>query len=149
MTTRKNKMPTQTPGPIKSGEKLSKTKTDIKRAEKIRSLIGINDDADFINYNLVAKQNVSPAGVRKIRALHQRLRLVMNMMEKEDNIADLRLLAKEVEEIEFGLQAAWKFPLSRESHTWWNRVPKCSCATSAKSRFDISPGCPIHGPDLG
>lgn len=103
-----------------------------------------------INLILVKKQGLTEDEVLDILRWHEYRMSVFDIMEATDEPERLRHLAQVVEDIEFQLQKLWKFPQSRDYHTWWNRVPKCRCPRMDNQDYHgtpyrvISGACPVH-----
>ncbi len=98
-----------------------------------------------LNKHLVEQQKLSEEDVRKIQGLHCEKDALYDQIEESGDPSIL----KEIEEVEFKLQDAWKFPRDVMYHRHWE-VPGCSCP-----RLDsiddypyakhYSGGCPLHG----
>jgi len=108
-----------------------------------------------LNQRLVKKQGLTEDDVRKVMELHEFREGVFNSMEKLDplkrsDVENLRVWAAIVEETEFKLQDAWKFTRNRNMHSWWYRVPHCTCPkldnedNMGLPYRTINASCPIH-----
>lgn len=70
-------------------------------------------------------------------------------MEFTNDPAQLKTLAKEVQELEYQLQFEWGFSRDHTRHRWFD-VPKCTCPkldNSERLGLDhriIAGNCPIH-----
>lgn len=105
----------------------------------------------LLNPDLIKKQKLDDEAVMQIMKWHQFRLSVFDIMAETDDPIWLHRLAAMVEEIEYELQRLWRFPRSRDHHTWWNRVPKCRCPRMDNAeRYGtpyriISGACPVHG----
>lgn len=109
-----------------------------------------NGDSYSLNPRLIEMNKVSDESVLEIIELHNKKNIIFDMAEGEDNITILRKMSKEVEEIEFAMQKAWRFPQDKSFHEWY-LFPKCSCGTLDNSDMRgtkyqcINMECKIHG----
>jgi hypothetical protein len=104
----------------------------------------------YLNPDLIKWQGLTEEEVQEIVKLHEVRECVFGVMEETNDPADLRILAGVVEDLEFKLQDAWKFPRNRDWHCWWYRVPKCICpkldnTERQGTKYRIYSGnCPVH-----
>lgn len=100
----------------------------------------------YLNKHLIKQQNLNQKQVDKLKVIHQKKYDVITEMKNTDDIKTLKLLAMDIEVIEFELQKAWGFPENRDFHYWWD-IPKCKCdgifdyGTSVRN---IHKNCKIH-----
>ena len=106
--------------------------------------------ATYLNANLIAKQNVSDKNLDLIKHSHiYRWQLIKDMEAAIDDPAELQLLAKKIEEVDFYLQGLWGFEKNADFHKWWE-LPGCNCGImDAKDTYGTSyryysSECPIH-----
>lgn len=103
-----------------------------------------------LNQNLIDKQNITPAQVERIKAVHFEKFLVFEEMKRTTDPVKLKKMARKVKKIEFELQRLWGFDLNPLMHDWF-LVPKCKCPKSDNRERRgmntqlIDSGCPIHG----
>lgn len=106
--------------------------------------------AGRLNERLAKSQNVTPEQLENLKALHMLKLDVFKAMEKTDDPEELKIRARQVEAIEFQLQANWNFTLDKTYHEWY-KVPKCKCPhydNQERRGTDLSvrnQDCPIHG----
>ena len=103
-----------------------------------------------LNRFLAAKQGLTQDEINFIEELHTERLSIFSAMEKLSKKSDFSHFVKNLEILEFKLQRAWKFPETRSMHSWWFRVPHCSCP---KDENEIRRGielriinkkCPVH-----
>lgn len=105
----------------------------------------------ILNPDLIKRQGLTEEEVFNVRDWHNRREQLFGLMERSVDPAWLQILAEAVEKVEFELQRAWKFPLNRNMHTWWMRLPHCRCPQMDNMERVGTPyrirseGCPIHG----
>lgn len=102
----------------------------------------------IINRDLAKKMG---ADEKKIQKIHRKRERLFKKAEKENDHKTMSNLVKELEQIEFELQRAWGFSEDAKFHTWWYKIPKCTCpkmdnadVTGVDLRY-ISENCPYHG----
>jgi hypothetical protein len=102
---------------------------------------------------LIKDAGLSDAEVDRIMELYSKwdqLRSVMKVTPFSEKEILLKL-AKEVEEIDFALQDAWKMSRDKRYHTLWFQVPHCICPkeenwnAAGTERQHKNPNCPLHG----
>lgn len=110
----------------------------------------------YLNSNLITKQKLNIDDVERIKALHRakyRVHKLAHMVDVSFNEI-LKQLAKLETDIEFELQRAWKFPLNRDYHRFWN-FPRCQCPFTDNEDayptgyYVTNSSCPVHGNDEG
>lgn len=102
-----------------------------------------------LNPRLIAKQGLTADEVARLEELHKVRHGVIQRMKRSKKPETLRKLAAEVTEIDFKLQAVWKFPLDANFHRFWE-LPHCSCPyldnlDDYPYRQHYSKECLIHG----
>jgi hypothetical protein len=102
-----------------------------------------------LNPQLVENQNLTQADVDGILDLHDER---IELFEKFEFASILpksfvQEMVLELEDLEYIMQASWGFKQNRNMHTWWNRVPGCTCSKSQDFQPErkIDKNCPIHG----
>jgi len=107
------------------------------------------DDDIILNEYLVKQQNLTQKDVNLIFDLHRERKELFEKFQFAPILPKLyiRSMVLELEELEFLLQTAWKVKQDKNMHTWWNKVPHCSCNTSQefKPKRNINEKCLIHG----
>ena len=104
----------------------------------------------YLNPSLFYKNGLNENDLDVLKKLHCDMYAVHLAMEATNDKSELHRLAKEVEQLEFALQKAWKFAPSSRMHRWFE-VPKCSCAKlDNMERLGtgyriITESCPVHG----
>lgn len=110
-----------------------------------------------LNEHLVTKQGLTKENVLEIKLIHVTLQDYFMQVSKQDpydwSASDKRSIIETVEQLEFILQRAWKFEQNRNMHTWWYRVPHCTCPKldnmdnmGTEHRY-YSMTCPLHSCD--
>ncbi len=105
--------------------------------------------AVYLNPSLCESRKIDEAGLQRLKDLHYALEDIYNSMEKSDDPAELRSLARLTTRIEYQLQETWGFKKNKNMHRWYN-VPKCKCpkldnedALGTKYRI-VMGNCPVH-----
>lgn len=83
------------------------------------------DDFTTLSPRLFVKQNAWD-NLQRIKDLHRRRMVVFHYIHDKP-YSTLKRYVKLIEDIEYALQDAWGFERNKSMHTWWYRVPKCSC----------------------
>lgn len=110
----------------------------------------------FINEDLLKRQKVSDDNIQKILKHYYQIDMLFEECETmdvyiPDDVEYLKNRAKELEQIEFSLQEAWNFTQDRDFHSYWWRIPHCTCPEMdnrervGTGMFIIDGDCPIHG----
>jgi hypothetical protein len=109
----------------------------------------------YLNPQLVYKQKISVEDVAKLKELHhERLDIFDCMLMSGGKPEVLKVWAKRIEELEYSMQAAWKFNIDKSFHSWWYQVPYCKCPkldndnVLGTGMVYINTDCPIHGKSL-
>jgi hypothetical protein len=106
-----------------------------------------------LNPNLVARQKLTQDDINRVNALHEVKNQLFDEMAKLEPGSDrLSVCVAELEEIEFAMQRAWKFPEDEKFHTWWMLAPHCICPRMdnrdmtfyGRGRI-MQQNCPLHG----
>jgi hypothetical protein len=104
-----------------------------------------------LNQNWIKDKVIDLDGIAKLEGVHAKRIDLFNRIEKETDIVKLHEMAKEIDEIDFELQDGWGFDRDKRYHTWWYRLPKCTCPKmDNKDRLGtdyciINRDCPLHG----
>ena len=104
-----------------------------------------------LNPDLIKQQKLTKKEVKRLQELHAYRERVFADMELETDPAALRGFAERVENIEFMLQEAWRFPQDAQKHSWWFQVPHCQCPKLdnwervGTGQRIINGDCPVHG----
>ena len=111
-------------------------------------------DRSMLNSRLIEIQELSDEDVTRICALHDQLDVLFEQMADMDpkkSQRQLLICVEKIEQLEFDLQAAWKFEQNKNYHTWWYQAPHCICprmdnadVVGTELRYFIS-SCPLHG----
>lgn len=80
-----------------------------------------------LNANMVERQKLTPERIKKLKELHRERQSIFDMMEISTVKSQLRELVKDLQEVEFQMQDAWRFPRDARYHSWWYKAPKCTC----------------------
>ena len=104
-----------------------------------------------LNERLILQQKLYESEVEQILRLHEyRLTLCAKMAALPPDNPKVRAYAKELEQLEFLLQDAWKFPRDVNYHRLWE-IPHCSCPKMDNDDaypwgyYVKSLCCPAHG----
>lgn len=84
----------------------------------------------MLNPMLIKLQNLDTAALKKLAELHTRkddLFTIAEQWNRDNNLKRLLKGAKELEQIEFAMQRAWKFEEDSNKHTWKILYPGCTC----------------------
>jgi hypothetical protein len=104
-----------------------------------------------LNQKWIKDKVIDSDGIAKLQEIHAKRIDLFNRIEKETDIVKLHEMAQEIDEIDFELQDGWGFGRDKRYHTWWYRLPKCTCPKmDNKDRIGtdlriISLDCPLHG----
>lgn len=101
----------------------------------------------MLNSQLLKQQKISNKELEHIKELHiQRLKIEEAFSFGQLSVDDYR---EAWEMNQFYLQEAWKFPLNKNFHIFWN-MPGCSCSSSKNNAnypdgpYTYSSSCEIH-----
>ena len=110
-----------------------------------------HDEGIRLNERLILQQNLSESEVAEILRLHEyKLTIRSKMKALPPDNPKIKAYAKDLEQIEFLLQDAWKFPRDANFHRFWE-TPHCSCpkmdnADAWPSGYYVKAlDCPVHG----
>ena len=106
-----------------------------------------------LNPRLIKQQGLTVEDVISLNALHKEREELFDKFEtnnlKKLSREEIDELILELEDLEFIMQRVWKFDENRKRHTWWNKMPNCSCRIvgnyGKETKRIIDKGCPIHG----
>lgn len=87
-------------------------------------------EAWMLNPHLIAQQKLTDAEIEEIVRLHNVRENVFKEMETLTPTKDARMITvcvSMVENLEYALQRAWRFEVTKSMHTWWFLSPHCSC----------------------
>ena len=104
-----------------------------------------------LNERLILQQKLSEAEVEQILCIHEYKLTICTKMEAlpPDN-PKVKAYAKRLEQLEFLLQDAWKFPRDANFHRFWE-MPHCTCPKMdnedayPSDYYVLNLSCPIHG----
>ena len=114
-------------------------------------IVKVHDEGIRLNEHLILQQNLSEYEVLQILKLHEyRLTIRAKMRALPSDNPKIKAYAKELEQIEFLLQDAWKFERNINYHKFWE-APHCTCPKMDNE--DAWPSgyyvkalvCPVHG----
>jgi len=106
----------------------------------------------MLNQDLIKQQNISKKQQQRLMKLYKELEeffaYVRDLTEDEAKKLGYALTIT-LKDIEFQLQENWNFEQNALYHTWWDKIPKCSCPKlDNKERFGVEKiincGCIIH-----
>ena len=114
-------------------------------------IVKVHDEGIRLNEQLILQQNLSESEVEQILRLHEhRLTICAKMRALPSDNPKIKAYAKDLEQIEFLLQDAWKFPRDAKFHRFWE-TPHCTCpkmdnADAWPSGYYVKTiDCPVHG----
>ena len=104
-----------------------------------------------LNEYLILQQKLSEVEVEQILRLHEYKLTICAKMEAllPDN-PKIKVYAKDLEQLEFLLQDAWKFERNINYHKFWE-APHCTCPKMdnddawPSGHYIRNFGCPVHG----
>lgn len=105
-----------------------------------------------LNGKLIKDKQLSDDSILKISKLYYKLDLIFKIIEQKDlnKKYTLQLLLKKIEKIEFKLQILWGFDENNAFHSYWYKIPNCTCPKidnqdlfGTKYRI-YNKLCPIH-----
>ena len=103
-----------------------------------------------LNSNLVKSQRLTKDDIELVQLRYRQLFDLFKDAAREDDDLALKHIGEEIQNAEFRLQEAWKFPLDANFHRYWYRAPKCTCPVlDNDERFGTkwhitSTYCPLH-----
>lgn len=115
----------------------------------------VHPERNYLNEDLIERQKVSPESVERLYELHEmkdELFQEARLLEQDspDFKANLRALAKALQEIEFNMQHQWGFEVNADCHTHWYQMPHCKCPQLdnyervGSGSFVHNMSCPVH-----
>jgi len=114
-------------------------------------IVKMHDEGIRLNEQLILQQNLSELEVEQILRLHEyRLTIRAKMRALPSDNPKIKAYAKDLEQIEFLLQDAWKFPRDANFHRFWE-VPHCTCPKMDNAdawpsgNYVKTLDCPVHG----
>ena len=114
-------------------------------------IVKVYDEGIRLNERLILQQKLSESEVAEILRLHEyKLTIRAKMWALPSDNPKIKAYAKELEQIEFLLQDAWKFERNINYHKFWE-APHCTCPKMDNE--DAWPSgyyvkalvCPVHG----
>lgn len=105
-----------------------------------------------LNPRLVKIQGLEKSDIDNIVKIMRKISRHLNKMEKLTNKFQIRDAAVKWHELQYELQTAWKFPLDKKFHRFWE-LPHCECPTMDNlerwgTEYTIKTNkCVIHGFD--
>ena len=86
----------------------------------------------ILNQRLIEQQELNEDDIFELEGLHEiRARMFEKMAELDSTNNDdkdtLKLYSQLLESLEYNMQRVWKFDQDRNYHSWWYRVPYCTC----------------------
>lgn len=75
---------------------------------------------------------------------------VMETLKNTEDVQEMRVLDKKLEDIEYEIQELFKFPRDKNYHRFWER-PHCACPKMdnqdnwGTGHYIINQSCPLHG----
>lgn len=125
-----------------------------KTIDELREHLKVKRDGEtlyYLNPCMALKQGLSAEEVDKVASIHVKLQDLFDKMRDEADPRQLPSYIPKVEQLEFDLQEAWKFDKDVKKHSWWYRVPHCTCPkldnrdSWGSGQRIISKECPVHG----
>jgi len=81
----------------------------------------------LINLEFAKKQNLNEEDIQKLNILYKQLECIFDKAEKSNEENELAALSMELESLEYELQRTWKLDPDISRHSYWFRIPKCTC----------------------
>lgn len=107
-------------------------------------------DGVILNWELAQQKVLTNMEMQAIIDCHTRRVVIFDLMERTNDREELHDFAKELEQLEYEMQAHWHFERNQDYHTWWLLSPKCKCP-KMDNRDPIYFGrritvgdCPVH-----
>jgi len=107
------------------------------------------------NQKLIKENGLTSKDVKKLDPLYDELNEIFSEMNeykgKELTEEKSTEFIKRIEDLEFRMQEAWKFPKSDSFHKYWRLNPLCECPQMDNDDMFgtdtrvISQECPLHG----
>ena len=114
-------------------------------------IVTVHGEGIRLNERMILQQNLSESEVAEILRLHEyKLTVRARMRALPSDNPKIKAYAKDLEQIEFLLQDAWKFERNINYHKFWE-VTHCTCPKMDND--DVWPSghyvrnfeCPVHG----
>ena len=113
--------------------------------------VTVHDEGIRLNERLILQQNLSESEVAEILRLHEyKLTIRAKMKALPPDNPKIKAYAKDLEQVEFLLQDAWKFERNINYHKFWE-APHCNCPKMdnddawPSGHYVRHLGCPVHG----
>jgi len=107
-----------------------------------------------LNKNLMKQQKVSKKEEKNLKKLYKEVYDLLYyakevFLAKKTNKKNVNRIVNNLKDLENKLQENWNFDIDPLKHTWWDKLPGCSCPKMDNSeRFGfskiISSDCPWH-----
>lgn len=114
-------------------------------------IVKVHDEGIRLNERLILQQQLSESEVAEILRLHEyKLTIRAKMKALPPDNPKIKAYAKDLEQIEFLLQDAWKFERNINYHKFWE-APHCTCPKMdnddawPSGHYIRNFGCPVHG----
>ena len=128
-----------------------KNKTELKKYYAVRYKGKI---VSYLSPAFAVRQGVTVEALKHLKDTHRKILKLCDKIRAEEDPDKLKELAAGITDLEFELQKWWNFPKDARFHSWWYRLPKCTCA-KMDNRDYLGTGltvvrhdCPLHGGDL-
>lgn len=80
----------------------------------------------LINIELAKKQKLTTQEIEGLKLLYEELSSIFLKAEQATE-KELMILSMQLEELEYKLQEAWKFEKNPNKHSYWYKIPQCTC----------------------
>ena len=114
-------------------------------------IVKVHDEGIWLNEHLILQQKLSESEVAEILRLHEyKLTIRAKMKALPPDNPKIKAYAKDLEQVEFLLQDAWKFERNIHYHKFWE-APHCTCPKMdnddawPSGHYVRHLGCPVHG----
>lgn len=104
-----------------------------------------------LNHKLLQKNKVTQEQQDKLQALYDELFDLLQASKLDKTLKDYEARVKELENLEYKLQENWNFPKDKQWHSYWWKLPQCTCP-KLDNRERLGTGyqivtlsCPYHG----
>ena len=105
----------------------------------------------ILNQKMVEQQELTEEDIKLVQLCYEQLFELFKEAKEEDDDVALHRIGKSIQNAEFNLQEAWKFPRDARYHRYWYRAPKCTCPiidndeAFGTGHNVIQANCPLHG----
>jgi len=109
----------------------------------------------ILNEKLAKEQKITDKQRENLDIIYDEMEELFNTAENIKLLDQLTFeighgLANDLRNLEFKLQENWNFPQDARFHTWWNKLPGCTCPKDDNyERFGqdkiLKSSCPYHG----